>query len=727
MTLAVAEIAREVLDQDSRIVELGNRSTSGGQVERLFMVQAIDGSNLNSVKYTERDATLRFIGRSRELAELEDRVTRYRLITLSGPAGIGKTTLMRRVLDEMDPLTRSWYLDASNLASPTLLAAALNDTLEIRKSPLQTHYEALLSGAEELDGVLGIDAGARDVQEVRNVVRRLLAIAPNLAIIVASPRSLRLPNESVLPLKGLEVPQGPSNWNSLREYDSVAYFESRATAVVSEFVVSRDNAPAVAMICRRLDGNPAALALAVNKLRVLSPRQILDRLDQPLVFLKGTSEQGPERHQSLQMMIAVTVGPLGEMAKRLLGCMSVVEGAVGFDDVEAMFPKSATLSAFEELVDAGLLDVVGSGIESRRFSMSVSIREFARESMPRDALEEALESRVSYYEQVALQSASGLSGKDQAVWTRRMEEQCVDISSVVRILIKKGELERACMMLVSGLLFWYERNFPSEALVLAEEVLRKKGTFPSHARMENFAAVMALRLGEATKAEEHAKRGLARAVQAGNKRFQIFLYMTHGMISHYKGDFAATLNNHLKAAEIARESGDRVLLYNSVTNALGVDGMWLQGEQFELLLAETLSLESEQTSASWKARLRNNAAHGLLLKGDLVRSKPFIHEALELLLESGMWVTAALTIRTLAHIVLREKRFSDAAYLFGCASELVDHDEGLLTEYEKRFTEEGIRSVIETIGEEAFRGRFNEGRLMEPEEIVRSAIDISVA
>ena len=702
------------------MVELGNRALTGGVVERLFLIQAPGRSGVDSSLRSEREAPLRFIGRSKELSDLEDLVTRYRLITLSGPAGVGKTTLLRRVLDEMDPLTKSWYLDVSNLASPTLLASALTDTLEIQKRPLQTHLEALLAEAEFIDGVLGLDIGARDLQEVRSVTRRLLAAAPNLAIVVVSPRSLGLPNESSMPLRGLELPKGPGTWQALREYDSVAFFESRAAAVVPEFRTSQDNAETIAIICRRLDGNPAALMLAINKLRVLSPRQILDRLDQPLVFLKG-SEQGPERHQSLQKMIAVTVSPLSDEARTLLGCLSVVDGAVGLDDIEAMFPKFASLHAFEELVDAGLLNPDGANVDSRRFAASASVKEFARQTIPPDIYAEAVESRLSYYERVALESASGLAGKDQASWTRRIEEQCADISAVARVLIKQGELERASEMVASVLIFWFERNFPNEALALAEEILKKKKSFPSQARLENFAAVMALRLGDTAKATSYAKRGLERAIATGNKRFQIFLYGTLGLISLARDEFGATAENHRQAANIARESGETTLLYNSITNLLGSDSSTYRLDDFDELVEEALAIESDQSSSSWKARFRNNIANAALGRGDIVRAKAFAAGAIDLLNDSGHWLSAAVAVRTLAHALIREQRYSEAALLFGGANALVEQDEGRLNDYEMGLTHQGIKAIIEEIGQDAFQAQYNQGRMMEIDEILRTA------
>jgi predicted ATPase len=722
LTLAVAETARELLPEGARIMELGNRATSGGVIERLFVIQGPSPISSGQSGPRDRDAHLRFIGRSRQLAELEERITRDRLVTVSGPAGVGKTTLVRRILDMTDPLTNSWYIDASSLASPALLASELTSTLDVRKRPLQTHLEALLANAGELDGVLGIDTGARELAEVRNVVRQLLTVAPNLAIVVISPRPLRLANESVVQLRGLDYPEAPENWHSLLEYDSLEFFESRAAAVVPQFSITQHNVEAIAMICRRLQGNPAALTLAVNKLRALSPRQILDRLDQPLAFLRGNGEHGPERHHSLHTMIAVTVGPLAENAKALLGRLSVVEGAIGFDDSEAMFPKHACLSAFEELIDAGLLDPSGASIDIKRFTTSASVRAYARQSVTQEEFEAAGESHLAYYEQVALQSAAGLAGKEQAAWTRRMEEQCPDIGSTVRVLVKQGQLERAVTMLTAGITFWHERNFPSEALALAEEALKRKQRFPSRARLENFAAAMALRLGDTKKAESYAKRGLERAISMGNARFQSFLYGTMGNICLARNAFDESVLNHRKAADIARECGDKALLYYSLTNLIASENSRNPQADYAENVREALSLESAQTPVSWRSRLRNNIANAELGNLDIGRMKSFLKEALELLLESGHWMSAAISVRTLAHGLIQEKRYADAATLFGGAKALVEHDEGQLNDYERSLTEEGIRAVIEAIGEENFRVRFDAGRLLDADDVLRVAI-----
>lgn len=497
-------------------------------------------------------------------------------------------------------------------------------------------------------------------------------------------------------------------------------------AVVPNFALTERDVETVAIICQRLEGNPAALTLAVNKLKALSPRQILDRLNQPLEFLKGAAEHMHERHQSLQTMIGVTVAPLSDTAKSLLGCLALLDGAAGMDDIEAMFPRHASLRAFEDLIDAGLLDPCGAGFDVKRFTMAPSTRAFARLSLDAKEREAVEERRLAYFERVALQSASGLAGKDQMAWTRRMEEQCPDISSTVRVLTKRGEAERATIMLVSGLTFWFERNFPSEALALAEAVLRRKPNFPSRARLENFAAIMAHRLGDVNTAEAYAKRGLERAIASRNLQFQFFLYGTLGNIYQTINRFEEGERYQRKAIEIARKCGENQRAHTAITNLLAnlfaKENCSGTVRDYSELVREALSLESEETSSSWKSRLRQNIANAELVLGNPVRCKAFCREALELLRESGHLVSAAGTVRTLAHALIRQSRFAEAASLFGAAQALVESDEGRLTDYERVLTEEGIRTIVEAIGQSEFGSYFDAGRLLDAEEVFEYAI-----
>jgi len=303
-----------------------------------------------------------------------------------------------------------------------------------------------------------------------------------------------------------------------------------------------------------------------------------------------------------------------------------------------------------------------------------------------------------------------------------MEEQCPDISATVRVLMRRGEVERATKMLIAGITFWYERNFPNEALALAEGVLKRTSSFPSRPRLENFAAVMAHRLGDIKKAEAYAKRGLERAITARNPWFQMFLYATLGNIYLSINAFEEGERYQRKAAEIARNRGEKPRLHTILTNLLANENCVVTSRDYGDLVKEALSLETDDTPISWKARLRNNIANAELLLGDTAKSKEFCRLALQLLRESGHLVSAALAVRTLAQALIRDCRHIEAASLFGGAYVLIQLEEATLNDYERSLTEEGIRRIVEAIGEADFRRQFDAGRLLDADEVLELAL-----
>jgi predicted ATPase len=726
LTLVAAEIARELLPEGMRLLELGNRSMSDRGIERLFVLESTSPeTRLGANARAEREDRVVFIGRNRELAELEDRLGRQRLISVTGPAGIGKTCLIRRMLDEWEDRENVWNVDVSALASPTFLASAINDALEIRKRPTQTHLEALLSHASYREGVLALDTGAQGLQEVRSIVRSLLLVAPNLAVVVAAPRSLRIPNEWSMPLKGLEQPNGPEPWQSLREYDSLRFFESRAAAFVPGFCIDDENAEVVALICKRLGGNPAALTLAASKLKVLSLVQVLNRLDQPIAFLNGSSANSLDRHDSMSTMIRVTIEPLGTQAKEILSKLAVFEGAVGFDDIEGMFPEQASISGFEELVDVGLLEGASSGLLSKRFVLNSAARDYVLTRLPDGDKEDAIACKSRYFEQLSIQYGESQLTMHNSEWLQRLEEQCTDFSATIRKLNREGECERAAKMLFSGMNFWYERNFPQHALKLAEEILNKKRPMPSQARLENFAAIMAFRQGNARLTTDYAEKCIKRARKDGNLIFEAYAHSTLGLLAQSEDRNLEAAEHHSRAADIFRSQGDKAGLYKTLGNVLGSLADTNAYDKGEAIAKEILSLETKDTPKLAIVTTRNNLATLAIAAGKLTQARKYLLDLFVFVNRSGQGLSTATYIRTLAHLLIAEERWTRAALFFGGAKAMVEQEEGHLDRHQQCLLESALAKIRANIGAEKCGQTIQEGYMNSTSSLVELAIEES--
>ena len=229
-----------------------------------------------------------------------------RLLTLSGPAGVGKT----RLALEVASLCRDQFRDGavfiplSSLSDPTLLDDTLARGVGVRIGGGALPRDALIAHLHQRQILLVLDNFEHLLPAV-GLLADLLSHGPGLALMVTSRAILRLRGERILPVPPLPVPEATdSDWTHVAANPTVALLMARAKAVRPDLAMTADNASQVAAICRQLDGLPLALELAAPRLRLLSPGALLARLERRLTTLTGGPRDLPERHQTLRAALA---------------------------------------------------------------------------------------------------------------------------------------------------------------------------------------------------------------------------------------------------------------------------------------------------------------------------------------------------------------------------------------------------------------------------------------
>lgn len=380
------------------------------------------------------------LGRAADLELLVALVRDHRVVTITGPGGVGKTRFMvelGRVLapDFLDGVA---FIPLADVLEADAFIPALAAALDVKEAEERTLGDGVISLIGDRKALLLLD-NLEQIVAAAPEVARLVEACPGLRIVITSRTLLRISAERELPLAPLALPTASDagSSDSLLDYPAVALFVERARASKDSFALTPQNADAVTEVCRRLDGLPLALELAAARLRILSPEALLERLDHALNVLKSGPRDSAERHQTLRATIDWSHALLTESEQRLFRRMAVFVGGCTLADVEAVCGESdeTSFEELESLVDKALVQVDGQG---DRLRMLQTIGEYARERLEDSTEADGIALRhAQRYAALARDIRDGIEGSDQ-------------IGAVARGIAEEGNLQAALDTLLAS-------------------------------------------------------------------------------------------------------------------------------------------------------------------------------------------------------------------------------------------------------------------------------------
>jgi predicted ATPase len=356
------------------------------------------------------------VGRAADLQALDELARKHRVLTISGPGGVGKTRMLVEVGRMLAPeyLDRVAFVPLADVATPEGFVPALAAALDVKEAEGRTLDEGIVSLIGEGNALLLLDNLEQVVLAAPDVAG-LIERCPNLRIVTTSRTPLRIATEREYPLAPLGLPPASDgdSIESLLAYPAIALFVERARSTRTSFEMTPQNAEAIAAVCRRLDGLPLALELAAARLRLLSPEALLERLDRALEVLISGPRDSPERQQTLRATIEWSHSLLEASEQRVFQRMAVFAGGCTFADLEAVCadPGQTVLDEVESLVDKALVQMDGQG---ERLGMLQMIGEYARERLV--AAEETREIALRHarrYAELAGEMRDGIEGTEQ--------------------------------------------------------------------------------------------------------------------------------------------------------------------------------------------------------------------------------------------------------------------------------------------------------------------------
>ena len=416
-----------------------------------------------------------FVGRTGELVEVAELLERSRLLTLTGAPGIGKTRLALQVAE--GHRGGAALAELAPVSDAALLPATLASALKLQETPGEGLTDTLLAHLHGRSLLLVLDNCEHLVGACAPLVEMLLGGCPGLKVLATSREPLGLAGERVWQVPPLSLPDaGDAATEGILGYESVSLFLERASEVKTSFELSEEVAPAVAEICRRLDGIPLAIELSAARIEILTPAEIVRRLDQRFALLTSAHQTAPPRHQTLAAALDWSHELLSGSEQALLRRLSIFVGPFGLEAAEEVcagdeIEPSELLDLLGQLVSKSL--VVSNTANSRgRYRLLETIRAYGTERL-RESGEQsvAAEAHARFYLALSEQAEPELVGPSQVGWFERLEEERPNLRSALEFSLAEGRGEWALRLAGALIIFWRVRCHFSEGRDLLERAL----------------------------------------------------------------------------------------------------------------------------------------------------------------------------------------------------------------------------------------------------------------
>lgn len=421
-----------------------------------------------------------FIGREREIEQIQVRLATTRLLTLTGVGGTGKTRLALQVgaevLDEFQDGV--WLVELAPLSDEDHVPRAIVTALNLREPPGQPLMDLLKEYLSRKELLLILDNCEHLIETCAQTADTLLHAAPYVKILATSREPLSIAGEASFPVPSLAHPlEALTSPETLSQYEAVRLFVERAGAAQPNFQVTNQNAPAVAQICYRLDGIPLALELAAARVRGMSVEQIASRLDDRFRLLTGGSRTALPRQRTLQAAIDWSYKLLSDPERILLRRLAVFAGswtveAAEFVCADDLLGSAAILDLLLHLVDKSLV-VPGSATSEPRYKMLETIRQYGQEKSD-DAGESAqMRARhLDYYVKFGELGEKGIRSAQRLYWTDEFEAENDNLRAALEYSLQHS-VEQGLRLATAMHRFWTVRTNRIEGRAWLARLLAK--------------------------------------------------------------------------------------------------------------------------------------------------------------------------------------------------------------------------------------------------------------
>lgn len=644
------------------------------------------------------------IGREQEVQEVCNYLEgeQVRLLTLTGPPGIGKTRLGMQVATELLYKFQDgvFFVGLAAIRDPDLVAGTINQILGLRPGGgNRPAFDALAEHLKDKQMLLLLD-NLEQVIEAAPLIVDLLERCPSVRVLATSREILHVRGEQqfvVPPLKLPDLTRLPSI-EALSDYPAVALFVARARSIKPQFALTQENAQTVAAICARLDGVPLAIELATARINMLSPKAMLARLESRLPgaqamysFLVAGAHDLPARHQAMWEAIEWSYTLLDKGEQTLFARLGIFVGGCTLEAAEAVCgsawgdgqwisDKEELLNAHDagqgwevfdslkSLVDKSLLSVQNTGLSFEpstfnfeqnaepRFIMLETLREFAWEQLKgRGEKNEFQRKHARYYLGFAEGAEAELVGPQQGMWLERLERELDNLRAAMAWALEVRETETAAR--ISGALarFWDMHGHWTEGRRWLEAALTRDESLTPSVRSKTLfaAAKLASFQDDNTQAYAYVTESLALFRQLGDRRGMTEGLNSLAFLAVVRGEYEHATELLEESLALNREMGDKRGAATVLANLGQVAMHKGQGTLAATLLGESLTLFKELDDKWGIAKALTNLGQLASEQGDYGRATALLEESLALHRDTGnqsgvVWTLGDLGIVALA-------------------------------------------------------------------------------
>ncbi len=617
-----------------------------------------------------------FVGREREIADLERLLATHALITLTGSGGCGKTRLALQVAAEVaDRFANGvWFVEFVPLSDPALVPRALASVLGVREEAQGATLPERLADFLSTQSVLLIFDNCEHVlAAAAGLSHSLLHRCPQLRFLATSQQGLGVEGETTYLVPSLSFPD-PSHLPSLDQlqlYEAVRLFVDRATLSAPKFVLTGSTAPLVAQISQRLDGIPLAIELAAARVKALPLTQIAARLDDRFRLLAGTSRTGPSRHQTLRAALDWSYELLLGDERMLLRRLAVFAGGFTLEAAEAVGATDGSgpqvLDLLTQLVDKSLV-VFDESVSQPRYRLLETVRLYGLDRL-REAGEEQTtrERHFRWFQTLAERAEPMLQGAEQVRWLDWLDADHDNFRASLEWGKTDPQSAQAVLRLAGALWhFWEVRGHWSEGRGWLEAALARTSATPTAPRLKalNGAAYLAIHQGEFARVRPLAQEALALAEELGDKRGTASCLNLMGLQACRLEDYGQAASLGHQSLALSQEVGDRW----GIAYATAVLGLVARGEGDRATATTLLDEAANHFRAladKWGTAMALNNI-GLVTReaGNFDRAAALFEESLALYKDLGDKWGSAFALSNLAIVAWDRREFPRAAKLF---------------------------------------------------------------
>ncbi|MEW1685764.1 LuxR C-terminal-related transcriptional regulator [Streptomyces sp. NPDC093594] len=615
-----------------------------------------------------------FVGRRRELAEARRLLAQTRLLTLTGPGGVGKTRLAMRVASDARRAFASGvcFVPLAALEDETLLANTIAAALGVNDQSGRPPLEGLTQLLGDRQTLLVLDNCEHLLRTCAPLVGKLLGAAPNLRILATSRQALGTEGEVVLAVPPLRHETG-ERAQSPSDSEAVRLFEQRATAVMPGFALTDENRSAVDEVCRRLDGIPLAIELAAVRLRVLSVTELLERLDDRFAVLTTGSRAALPRQQTLRATINWTYELCSPQERMAWARLSVFSGGFDLEAAEQVVAgdEVGTGDVFELV--AGLVDKSVITRESRagaraRYSILETLRQYGLEHLEQSQQEAATRTRHrDYYHAMTVRARAEWFSPLQVTWHHRLAGELANLRTALDFSLAQGDPDHATEIASNLGDYWMALNLREGSHWFERVLTATQGrTTAQRTRALWVGAWMATLEGDTDAAIVRLNEAHNLAQRAGDREAVAHVEQVAGIVSLYRGE-AQRADALLRSALRSQRERDDAASICVTVFYLAQAAAW-RGEPDTEGWAEQCLTLCESYGARWsRSYALYLTAHQAWRRGEREKAEGLLRESLRSQRVIEDQRCFALCVESLAWLAEEEGRHERSARLLGMA------------------------------------------------------------